>query len=191
MAEEINNGQQQNSQQAGNAGTPTQPKAEDIANALLSALEARTARAEKGVVKSFSEQYGLSDAEINAILAKAKAEKDAKIPEAAQAAINAKEEKIKQMLISAEIKTKGTALGLLDADTALLLVDKSKVTVDENGAVKGIDEALTALKESKPFLFGAQIAGKANVGGAVGNNGSQNTDGVEAAFLRRNPGLKV
>lgn len=45
------------------------------------------------MAKSFSEQYGLSDTEITDILAKAKAEKDAKIPESAQSEIDKQMEK--------------------------------------------------------------------------------------------------
>lgn len=65
-----------------NAPTPRRraaaPKAEDIAAALLTALETRQQRTERSVAKSFSEQYGLSETEISDILARAKAEKEAK-----------------------------------------------------------------------------------------------------------------
>lgn len=40
-------------------------------------------------------------------------------------------------------------------DTSIVngLLDKSKLSLDEQGGVKGLDEQLTALKESKGFLF--------------------------------------
>lgn len=40
-------------------------------------------------------------------------------------------------------------------DTSIVngLLDKSKLSLDENGGVKGLDDQLTALKESKGFLF--------------------------------------
>lgn len=169
------------------------PKAEDIAAALLTALETRQQRAERSVAKSFSEQYGLSDAEITDILAKAKAEKDAKIPEAVQAEINKQRDKANGMLIAADVRAKGAALGLVDAETAMLLLDKSKIQVDENGAVSGTEDALKALRESKAFLFTAQPTGqKGQVGGKVTNpNPGGDTDGVIDAFLRKNPGLKI
>lgn len=40
-----------------------------------------------------------------------------------------------------------------DASIVNGLLDKSKLSLDENGGVKGLDEQLTALKESKGFLF--------------------------------------
>ena len=40
-------------------------------------------------------------------------------------------------------------------DTSIVngLLDKSKLSLDENGGVKGLDDQLTALKKSKGFLF--------------------------------------
>ena len=148
-----------------NAPTPVPaaaPKAEDIAAALLTALETRQQRTERSVAKSFSEQYGLSETEISDILARAKAEK-------------------------------GAALGLVDADTALLLLDKSKIKVDDKGIVTGTEEALKDLQSSKAYLFAAQPTGqKGIVGGKIDNpNPGGEPDGVTAAFLRRNPGMKL
>lgn len=40
-----------------------------------------------------------------------------------------------------------------DASIVNGLLDKSKLSLDENGGVKGLDNQLTALKESKGFLF--------------------------------------
>ena len=169
------------------------PKAEDIAAALLSALETRQQRTERSVAKSFSEQYGLSENEITDILAKAKAEKDAKIPEAAQAEITRQMERANSLLIAADVRAKGAALGLVDADTALLLLDKSKIKVDDKGMVTGTEDALKDLQASKAYLFTAQPTGqKGHVGGKIDNpdpGGAQ--DGVTEAFLRRNPGLKI
>ena len=167
------------------------PKAEDIATAFLPALESRTQRVEKSVAKSFSEQYGLSETEITDILAQAKAEKDAKIPEAAQSEINKQLEKANKLLIGADVRAKGAALGLVDADVAMQLIDMSKVKVDENGAVTGTEEALKALQSAKAYLFTAKPTGqKYNVGGKIDET-TEPVDGVTAAFLRKNPGIKI
>ena len=179
-----------------NAPTPAPaaaPKAEDIAAALLASLETRQQRTERSVAKSFSEQYGLSETEISDILAKAKAEKDAKIPEAAQAEITKQLERANGLLIAADVRAKGAALGLVDADTALLLIDKSKIKVDDKGVVTGTEDALKALQASKAYLFTAQPTGqKGSVGGKIDNpDPGGASDGVTAAFLRRNPGLKI
>lgn len=152
------------------ATPPAAPNAEAIAAALLTALESRTQRAERSVTKSFAEQYGLTEEEVNSILGKAKADKAAKIPEAQQAAINQQLEQINSRLISAEIRALGTAMGLVDTDAALLLIDKTNIKVDDKGAVTGAQEALNALKEAKAYLFGAQPTGaKVNVGGKITN----------------------
>lgn len=179
-----------------NAPTPAPaaaPKAEDIAAALLTALETRQQRTERSVAKSFSEQYGLSETEISDILARAKAEKEAKIPEAAQAEITKQLERANGLLIAADVRAKGAALGLVDADTALLLLDKSKIKVDDKGVVTGTEEALKDLQSSKAYLFAAQPTGqKGIVGGKIDNpNPGGEPDGVTAAFLRRNPGMKL
>ena len=179
-----------------NAPTPAPaaaPKAEDIAAALLTALESRLQRTERSVAKSFSEQYGLSETEISDILARAKAEKEAKIPEAAQAEITKQLERANGLLIAADVRAKGAALGLVDADTALLLLDKSKIKVDDKGIVTGTEEALNDLQSSKAYLFAAQPTGqKGIVGGKIDNpNPGGEPDGVTAAFLRRNPGMKL
>ena len=179
-----------------NAPTPAPaaaPKAEDIAAALLAALETRQQRTERSVAKSFSEQYGLSETEISDILARAKAEKEAKIPEAAQAEITKQLERANGLLIAADVRAKGAALGLVDADTALLLLDKSKIKVDDKGVVTGTEDALKDLQASKAYLFAAQPTGqKGIVGGKIDNpNPGGEPDGVTAAFLRRNPGMKL
>ena len=150
------------------ATPPAAPNVEAITAALTAALENREKRAERSVSRSFAEQYGLSEQEISDILAKAKAEKEAKIPEAQQAAINQQLQQINNRLITAEIKAQGGAMGLVDADTALLLIDKTNIKVDDKGDVSGVQEALNALKEAKPYLFGAQPTGKKqSVGGRI------------------------
>jgi beta-glucosidase-like glycosyl hydrolase len=57
---------------------------------------------------------------------------------------------INQALSQALIKE-----SVVDLDGALKLVDRSKVTVDENGQVKGVEEAMQALKTDKSYLFTA------------------------------------
>lgn len=48
--------------------------------------------------------------------------------------------------------------GVVDADTALAVIDRSAIKVDDDGNVKGIEKAVEALKTSKTFLFGNQNA---------------------------------
>ena len=147
MAEE-NNQNQQNQQQ-------NQPNAEQIANSIVAAIEARSKRTENGIVKSYAEQYGMTEAEIAQILDSAKKQKAAQPTPEQQAAMDKRLDMANGRLISAEIKAVGGSLGLLDADAASTLMDKSKVKVKDDGTVEGVKEALEALKKNKPYLFNA------------------------------------
>jgi hypothetical protein len=58
--------------------------------------------------------------------------------------------------ITAALRASAEAAGAHDVETIDRLIDRDAVTVDEAGTVLGVDEALAALKKSKPFLFGTQ-----------------------------------
>lgn len=135
------------------AGTAAQPAAQgspaEVANALMSALEARFGRVEAGVAKSIAEQYGMSEGEVRQILEAEKTRKAAQLPPEAQQQLA----RANDMLVKAEVRARGASMGLLDADAAMALLDHSGVKVQENGAVAGVQEALETLKESKPYLF--------------------------------------
>lgn len=173
------------------AETQASAKPEDIATAFLAALDARTQRAERGVTKSFAEQYGMTQDEINAILAKAKEEKAKSIPPEIKAQIEAKEKALNDRMIATEIKTVGASMGLVDAETALQIMSRDNVKIDEDGAVQGVKEALEKLRESKPYFFATQPTGGTATIGARIDGDNKNISGVEAAFLARNPGIKI
>ena len=146
---------------------PTAPSPAPTLNAedFLKALESRTQRAEKSVVRSFAEQYGMTEDELTSILDQAKAEKAKKLPDDVQRQIDEAQQKANEVLIAADVRSIGSEMGLLDVDTALLLMDKSRIKVEDT-KVSGVKEALEALKTSKAFLFGqtqpAAWAGKQN-----------------------------
>lgn len=122
---------------------------------FAAAVAGRIQRAENSVVRSYSEQYGMNENEIRAILDKAKAERESKPTAAQQEIMNKAIENANARLIAAEVKTQGSALGIIDADVALSLMDKSKINVKDDGSVEGVKEALEALKTAKPYLFAA------------------------------------
>lgn len=128
-----------------------------LTTSLLNALGARQERAENGVVRSFSEQYGVSEAELKEIVANAKKEKDSKPTEAQQKQIDAALERANNMLISAEVKSIGSTMGLKDADVAKGLLDMSKITVKEDGTVEGVKAQLEELRKNKDYLFAAEV----------------------------------
>lgn len=135
-----------NNQAANNTMTP-----EAIAEAFAKALNTRTDRAERSVARSFAEQYGMTEAEVTALLEKAKADKANAIPPDVQKQIDAANKRADDYLIVAETKSISAELGFIDADVAFQLMDKTNVKV-EAGKATGIREALEALKEAKPFL---------------------------------------
>jgi hypothetical protein len=77
--------------------------------------------------------------------------------------------------------------GAVNAKAVGALLDSSKIKI-EDGKISGLDEQITALKESDPWAF-EQPAPKA--GGLRQTAIPPQTTGVEAEFLKRNPGLKI
>lgn len=56
-------------------------------------------------------------------------------------------------LVRAKIESAATKAGMVDLD-GLKLADLSKVKLKDDGSLEGADDALKALKEAKPYLFG-------------------------------------
>jgi flagellar motor protein MotB len=75
-------------------------------------------------------------------LAQKKAEENAKLVQ-----------QIKDMAINQALTNKLVKENVVSLDGALKLVDKSKITVDDNGQVTGVDEALASLKTDSAYLF--------------------------------------
>lgn len=64
-------------------------------------------------------------------------------------------EKLQTMNINQALTTLLVKENVVDLDGALKLVDRSKLSVDDNGLVTGADEALTSLKTDRAYLFTA------------------------------------
>lgn len=65
----------------------------------------------------------------------------------------------------------------IDLDAALKLIDRSKLVVDDNGNVTGVDEAISALKQEKAYLFGE--GGNQSVGAASNSSNNSGETGVQ------------
>ena len=74
--------------------------------------------------------------------------------DAAEARLAEAEAAATQRIIRAELKAEAIKAGLLDLD-GLKLADLSAVALDEHGEVSGAADVLHALKQAKPYLFGA------------------------------------
>jgi hypothetical protein len=67
-------------------------------------------------------------------------------------------------LINSAIALEGSKKGLKNPTLYASLIDKSKMTVTPTGEVKGVAEALDALKATAPELFGAAAAAAVKTG---------------------------
>ena len=65
------------------------------------------------------------------------------------------QQQIASAMISAEVKVRASQMGIIDPDAAFLLLDQSNVNYSMESGVSGVDEALTLLLESKPYLKSA------------------------------------
>ncbi|MEK5109846.1 scaffolding protein [Cytobacillus sp. FSL K6-0129] len=97
---------------------------------------------------------------------KADKEEAAKKAEEAEEKAKQAQEKANQRIINTEIKSIARSLNANDLNDVLALLDKSTLEVDEEGNVSGVDLAVQALKEAKPWMFkqaiGADAAGGSN-----------------------------
>lgn len=85
---------------------------------------------------------------------------------------------IQAMKIDQALSSKLIPLGVVDLDGALKLVDRSKLKVDDAGAIEGLDTAIEALKTDKAYLFNS--SGTTNQPRTVGTptNQGDTTTGV-------------
>lgn len=91
-----------------------------------------------------------------------------------------------QMRIDQALTGKLVPEGIIDLEGALKLVDRSKLSIDDNGVVSGLDEALASLKTDKAYLFKTGEDGKPVVMGSPSNNngGGDGGNGAPAKFKR-------
>lgn len=90
--------------------------------------------------------------------------------EEAQQKAQEAEERANERLLRAEVKNVASDMGLVDADAALVLMDKTNITITDSGMVEGVKEALESLVEVKPWLKKEPKAGR--VGGGTNPPGA-------------------
>lgn len=176
--------QQQPSAGAGNpAGSP-----DAIVSALMTALESRQQRVERSITRDMASQYGMSEDELTTLLNNHRAEKAKQLSPEAQQQIDAANARVQALMLQNEVTRLGASMGLIDAEAAITLMDRTKIKT-ENNAITGVQEALDALKTGKPYLFGATVQQQpAQAWGQ--QHGTGGGDDGEAAF-RKALGLDV
>lgn len=78
------------------------------------------------------------------------------------------------MMIKTEILNKAQTMNVIDLDSVYQLLDKSDIEID-GGKVTGVDDALKALLNQKPFLLKSNNSGSNNRMGDEQNQGNDNS----------------
>lgn len=101
-----------------------------------------------------------------------RAEKEESVKRADEASEAAKKahESANQRILNTEIRSIARSLNANDANDILALLDKSVIEIDDEGNVKGVDEAVKALKEAKPWMFKQAIGADASGGSNPSKN---------------------
>lgn len=138
--------------------------AERIADSLAAALENRRQRAERSVIHSFAQQNSISPVQLEDLLRQRRERERATLPDDVQAAIDRRWKEADDRLISAEIREVGAQLGLIDAEAAFALMDRSDIRVGDDGSVSGVRASLQELLRNKPYLAGIPSASTGRAG---------------------------
>jgi hypothetical protein len=84
------------------------------------------------------------------------------------------QESANQRIINTEIRAVARGLNANDPNDVLALLDNSNVEIDDNGNVKGVEEAVKSLKDSKSWLFKAPVGADAGGGSYPDKNPKPN-----------------
>lgn len=85
------------------------------------------------------------------------------------------ENKYKQAILDNKIQLEASKAGVVDLEAVLKLVDRSKITLDDDGNVAGLEEAVKSLLEAKPYLKNGEANNNVTIGNGT-NPGSNNTN---------------
>ena len=87
------------------------------------------------------------------------------------------EGKYKDSLLTSTIKLEATKIKAKDPGDVIAFLDKTKLEIADDGTIKGLDEQLKKLQESKPYLFGESTSNPpAGSGGANPAGGGSKTE---------------
>ncbi len=126
------------------------------------AEDAKAGKAAKDAEAKRQQDEAIKKGEFDKVLS----EKDGKITELST--------KLTTTIINQNLIIAASKLGAVDTEAVLALVDRSKLSFDDaTQSVKGVEEALKALSETKQYLFGKQ--GTQRLGSA--SNPNQNNTG--------------
>lgn len=81
-----------------------------------------------------------------------------------------------------EVSKALTLANVADEISVKANLDMEKIKLGEDGKITGLEEQLTTLKESKPYLFKPDKPPKLNLGGPTSGLKQQNTNSLKAAI---------
>jgi hypothetical protein len=117
-----------------------------------------------------------------------------KIIEELQEKNNGWEIKYKNSLIENAVKLKATGEQAKDPNDLIKFIDMSKIELDDEGTITGLDDVFKALKGSKPYLFGENIpagSGANPSGGGRKTELQQTEEELQEALKQGNTALVV
>lgn len=116
----------------------------------------------RGKSKSKQEELDEANAKLAALQKKydtdteaMKADHAKAVKVAVDTALAERDQSTKQERITAALKAEAQKIGAKDVDDLLKIIDASGITVDDKGAVVGVEKLLGDTKTAKPHLFGA------------------------------------
>lgn len=104
------------------------------------------------------------------------AEKDQKISELTQ--------NQQKMLLDSKISTAALKAGAVDTEAILKLIDRETITLNDDGTVAGVDEAIKTLLEAKPYLVGSAQQPTIGAGTNPGTNSNTSTKRFKLSQLQ-------
>lgn len=87
------------------------------------------------------------------------------------------QQKFTQSVTDNRIQAEAAKLGAVDLEAVSKLIDRSKITVNDDGSLIGVEDAVKGLLEAKPYLKGSGSS-NTTVGGAT-SPGSDNSQGAK------------
>lgn len=92
--------------------------------------------------------------------------------------------KMQQTTVNMKIQQIANSLGAVDAEDILKLVDRTQISINDDGEVTGVDEAVKALVESKPHLFGEKQPTRVGSGTNPSSDASANVRRFKHSQIR-------
>lgn len=128
----------------------------------------------RDVIRKERERGDALDKELKQLRSQGLSDEERKRLQEQEAALTNAKAKEKSLILRYEIAARAPKLGIVDPELAVMLIERSPdVTVDDDGKVTGLDDALKALVKERPHL----VQRVASADGGAGTGGRPATGG--------------